>query len=78
MADKSEWKTLNMEGEEKGDGHQHGRKPRTPEPIPIVGNSPSEEEMGRWTTTGVEPKDYDDDDDDDEDETPACSHEKTI
>jgi len=28
-----------------------------------LGNSPSEEEMGHWTPTGVEPKDYDDDDD---------------
>ena len=27
-------------------------------------NSPSEEEMGYWTPTGVEPKDYDNDDDD--------------
>ena len=30
-------------------------------------NSPSEEEMGHWTPTGVEPKDYDDDDHDDDD-----------
>ena len=37
-------------------------KPRTPEPIPIAGNSPSEEEMGHWTPTGIEPTDYDDDD----------------
>ena len=29
-----------------------------------LGNSPSEKEMGHWTPTGVEPKDYDDDDDD--------------
>ena len=29
--------TLNMESEGKGDGHQYGRKPRTPEPIPIDG-----------------------------------------
>ena len=28
-----------------------------------LGNSPSEEEMGHWTPTGIEPKDYDDDDD---------------
>src|SRR6218665_641977 len=28
-----------------------------------LGNSPSEEEMGHWTLTGVEPRDYDDDDD---------------
>src|SRR6218665_3395162 len=62
MADKSKWKTPSMESEGKGDGHQYGRKPRTPEPIPIAGNSPSEEEMGHWTPTGVEPKDYDDDD----------------
>jgi len=48
-----------MEGEGKGDGHQYGRKPRTPEPIP---NSPSEEEMGHWTPTGIEPKVYDDED----------------
>src|SRR6218665_1238270 len=65
---KSEWKTSSMEGEGKGDGHQYGRKPRTPEPIPIAGNSPSEEEMGHRTPTGVEPKDYDDDDDDDDDD----------
>ena len=26
-----------------------------------LGNSPSEEEMGHWAPTGVEPKDYDDD-----------------
>ena len=25
-------------------------------------NSPSEEAMGHWTPTGIEPKDYDDDD----------------
>jgi len=25
-----------MEGEGKGDGHQHGRKPRIPEPVSIV------------------------------------------
>jgi len=37
MADKSEWKTPSMEDEGKGDGHQYGRKPRTPEPIPIAG-----------------------------------------
>src|SRR6218665_3279659 len=34
---KSEWKTSSMEGEGKGDGHQYGQKPRTPEPIPIAG-----------------------------------------
>jgi len=37
MADKSEWKTPSVEGKGKGDGHQYGRKPRTPEPIPIAG-----------------------------------------
>jgi len=26
-----------VEGEGKDDGHQYGRKPRTPEPIPIAG-----------------------------------------
>ena len=26
-----------------------------------LGNSSSEEEMGHWTLTGVEPRDYDDD-----------------
>jgi len=26
-----------MEDEGKGDGHQYGVKPRTPEPIPIAG-----------------------------------------
>jgi len=49
-----------MEIEGKGDGHQYGREPRTPEPIPIAGNSPSEEEMGHWTPTGIEPMDDDD------------------
>src|SRR6218665_1502052 len=52
---KSEWKTPSLEGEGKGDGHKHGRKPRTPEPIPIAWNSPSEEEMGHWTPTGAAP-----------------------
>ena len=37
MADKSKWKTPSMESEGKGDGRQYGRKPRTPEPIPIAG-----------------------------------------
>src|SRR6218665_2698095 len=39
MADKSEWKTPSTEGEGKGDGHQYGRKPWTPEPIPIAGKT---------------------------------------
>ena len=60
-----------MEDEGKGDGHQYRRKPRTPEPIPIAGNSPSEEEMGHWTPTGVEPKNYDDDDDDERPKVPT-------
>ena len=52
-----------MESEGKGDGHQYGRKPRTPEPIPIAGKlTYSEEEMRHWTPTGIEPTDYDDDD----------------
>ena len=63
MADKSEWKTPSMEGEGKGDGHQYGRKPRTPKPIPIAGKlTYSEEEMGHWTPTGIGSMDYDDDD----------------
>ena len=68
MADKNEWKTPSMEGEEKGNGHQYGRKPRTPKPIPIAGElthllSPmSIASMGHWTPTGIEPMDYDDDD----------------
>ena len=33
-----------------------------------LGNSPSEEEMGHWTPTGIEPTNYDDDDDDDDDD----------
>ena len=37
MADKNEWKRPSMEGEGKGDGHQYGRTPRTPKPIPIAG-----------------------------------------
>ena len=62
MADKSGWKTPSMEGKGKGDGQQYGRKPRTPKPIPIeLGNSPSEEAMGHWTPTCIEPMDYDDD-----------------
>ena len=61
MADKSEWKTPStcMKGEGKGDGHQYGRKPGTPEPIPISEKLTymcSEEEMGHWTHTGVEPR----------------------
>ena len=54
MADKSEWKTPSMEGEgnSKGDGHQSQSQQ--------LGNSPSEEEMGHWTPTGIEPTDYDD------------------
>src|SRR6218665_1871736 len=31
MADKSEWITPSMESEGKGDGHQYGQKPRTPD-----------------------------------------------
>ena len=55
MADKSEWNTPSMESEGKGDGHQYGRKP-----IPIAGKlTYSEEEMGHWTPTGIEPTDYD-------------------
>jgi len=61
MADKSEWKTPSMESEGKGDGHQYGRKPRTAEPIPIAGNSPSEKKMWHWTPKGIEPTDYDND-----------------
>ena len=69
MEDKNEWKTPSMEGVGKGDGHQYGRKPRTPEPIPVAGKlTYSEEEMGHWNLMGVEPKDFDDDDDDDDDE----------
>src|SRR6218665_3225165 len=56
MADKSEWKTPSMEGELKGDGHQYGRKHRTPKPIPIAGKlTYSEEANGHWTPTGIEP-----------------------
>src|SRR6218665_2890151 len=39
-----------MEGEGKGDRHQHGQKPRIP-----AWNSPSEEVMEHWTPTGAEP-----------------------
>ena len=53
-----------MESEGKGDGHQYGRKPRTPEPISVAGKlTYSEEEMVHWTPTGIEPTDYDDGDD---------------
>ena len=37
-----------------------------------LGNSPREEEMGHWTPTGVEPKDYDDDDDEQEIQLEQC------
>jgi len=38
MAGEEEWmeKHRDMEGEGKGDGHQHGRKPRISEPVLIV------------------------------------------
>jgi len=29
-------KHRDMEGEGKGDGHQHGRKPRIPERVPVA------------------------------------------
>ena len=60
MADKSEWKTPRMEGEGKGDGPGHQSQSQQ------LGNSLSEEEMGHWTPTGNEPKDYNDDDDDEQ------------
>ena len=41
-----------------------------------LGNSPSEEEMGHWTPTGIEPKDYDDDDECQVDVN--CSHKKSL
>jgi len=45
-----------MEGEWKGDGHQHGRKSRIPEPVlQWPRNSPSEEVRGNWTHTDAEP-----------------------
>ena len=37
-----------MEGEGKGDGHQYGRKPRTPEPIPIAGKVETHLVRKRW------------------------------
>ena len=47
-----------MEGEGKGDGHQHGRKPRIPEPVLKAWKlTYSEEVRGRWTPTGAEPMD---------------------
>jgi len=35
MVGEEEWKEKHrdVEGEGKGDGHQHGRKPRIPEPV---------------------------------------------
>ena len=38
MAGEEEWmeKHQDMEGEGKGDGHQHGWFPRIPEPVPIA------------------------------------------
>src|SRR6218665_1211501 len=40
-----------------------GESPRHQSQSQKLENSPSEEEMGHWTLTGVEPRDYDDDDD---------------
>ena len=40
-----------------------GESPRHQSQSQQLGNSPSEEEMGHWTPTGIEPADYDDDDD---------------
>jgi len=43
-----------MEGEWKGNGHLHGRKPRTPEPVPIAwkitqwGSEGTLDTYGRW------------------------------
>ena len=53
MAGEEEWmeKHQDMEGEGKGNGHQHGQKPRIPEPVSIA----SEEVKGHWTPTGAEP-----------------------
>ena len=48
-------KHQDMEGKGKCDGNQHVRKPRIPEPVLIVWNSPSEEVRGQWTPTGAEP-----------------------
>jgi len=36
-----------MEGKGKGDGHQHGRKPRILEPVPI-GSEGTLGTYGRW------------------------------
>jgi len=48
-------KHRDIEGEGKGDGHQHGRKPRIPEPVPIAWKvTYSEEVSGHWTPTGAE------------------------
>ena len=41
-------------GEGKGDGHQHGRKPRIQEPV-LEAHLDSEEVRGHWTLTGAEP-----------------------
>src|SRR6218665_1467396 len=62
ISEKERMENIKYGRRRKGRWTPDGRKPRTPEPIPIAGNSPSEEEMGHWTPTGVEPKDYDDDD----------------
>ena len=45
-----------MEGEGKGDGHQHGRKPRITEPVPIAYKlTYSDKVRGHRAPTGTEP-----------------------
>jgi len=46
-------KHCDMEGKGNGVGHQHGRKPRIPEPVLI--SLETHLVRGHWTSTGAEP-----------------------
>ena len=51
---KSEWKKTRYERRrDKGDGHQHGRKPRIPEPVLIVWKLTYSEEVRGHGTPNV-------------------------
>src|SRR6218665_1724478 len=45
----------------KGRAMDLGESPGHQSQSQYLGNSPSDEEMGHWTPTGIEPTDYDDD-----------------
>src|SRR6218665_1027159 len=63
MADKSEWKTPSIwKAKGRAMDISTGESPGHLSQSQYLGNSPSEEEMGHWTPTGIEPTNYDDDD----------------